>query len=367
MPKPRSYFSNRATIIMSSVVLTNCASSSTPKAIKYSQSLFAAHLAEPQAIAPMSDGALLIAERSGKIIYIKRNSRIDLGSITKAGAEIAYVSDQGNTEGLKDLVPVPGSVHQFVWCATTQSGSKIRWSVGRLVLATSANQAPAMANSIIWQSGPQVWKKGAGPAGAFSGCRIVFDGNDLLVVTGANDRHSGSGRIMRISLARAHAPIVVSTGHRNPGGVVVKDGNIWEVEFGSAGGDELNRIIPGGDYGWPQVSKGEPQDDGEPQGPGTIKHFLGSRAGSIDPTVSWTPSINPAGMTVWNGKIYIATLVGSVIELTTRGTKVVSQRQFLEIGDRVRDVRASRDGRSLWVMTDGPDARLILVEPKTSA
>ena len=148
---------------------------------------------------------------------------------------------------------------------------------------------------------------------------------------------------------------------------MIKDGNIWEVEFGSAGGDELNLIVPGGDYGWPKVSKGEPQDDGEPQGSGTAQHFLARRAGSIEPTVSWTPSINPAGMTVWRDKIYISALVGSVIELTMRGPKVVAQRRFLDIGDRVRDVRASRDGTSLWVLTDGPDARLILIEPKKAA
>ena len=356
----------RAAVITSLTGLSSCASSSTPEPAQYNQRVFAAHLAEPQAVAPISRDAVLVAERTGKIIYVTKNGRVDLGSIDMAGAEIAYVSAEGNTEGLKDLVPVPKSVNQFVWCATTQSGSKIRWSVGHLALATETRNVPRMVNSIIWQSDPQVWKKGAGPLGAFSGCRIAFSGNDLLVAMGANDRHAGSGRIMRISLDHGHASAVISTGHRNPGGIVVKDGNIWEVEFGSAGGDELNLIVSGGNYGWPRVSKGEPQEDGEPQGSGANKHFLASRAGSIDPIMSWTPAINPAGMTLWGGKIYISALVGSVIELTTRGTRIVSQRQFLEIGDRVRDVRAGRDGTALWVMTDGPDARLILVERKNA-
>ncbi len=357
----------RLAAIISVGSLASCDLSSTPEPLRFRQTVFAAHLAEPQAIATISRNAVLVAERTGRIVYVRQSGRMDLGNISVAGAEIAYISDQGNTEGLKDLVSISKSADQFVWCATTQSGSKIRWSVGRMALAKDAQNVPRMVNSLVWQSELQVWTKGAGSLGSFSGCRMAIDGRDLLVAMGANDRHSGSGRIMRIALDRSHPPIVVSIGHRNPGGIVIKDGKLWEVEFGSAGGDELNLIIPGGDYGWPRVSKGEPQDDGEPQGSGSAAHFLASRKGSIDPTVSWTPSINPAGMTMWRGKIYIAALTGSVVELTMRGTSVASQRRFLEIGDRVRDVRASRDGRSLWVLTDGPDARLIVVEPETAA
>ena len=367
MPGPSAGSLLRAAVVVAFISLSGCTSSLSPSPVRYRQIVFTEHLIEPQAVAPISYDSVLVAGRSGKIVYVKRDGRVDLGDIKVAGAAIAYLSEPGNTEGLKDLVPLPKTVDQFVWCATTRSGRKIRWSVGRLNLSTNTQNAPQMINSVIWQSDPQIWKKGVGALGAFSGCRIAVRDNDLLVAMGANDRISGSGRIMRISLDRGHASAIVSTGHRNPGGIVVKDGKIWEVEFGSTGGDELNLIVPHGDYGWPQVSKGEPQGDGEPRGTGTAKHFLASRPGSIDPTVSWTPSINPAGMTVWGGKLYISALVGSVLELTTRGTEVVSQRRFLEIGDRVRDVRASRDGRSLWVMTDGPDARLIRVEPNSAA
>lgn len=351
----------QAAIFVSFVIPANSESSSPNGTIQYRQSVFASHLVEPQAVAPISRNTVLVAERSGNVVYLKQSGRIDLGNIEVDNAKIAYIGE-GGTEGLKDLVPIPKTGDQFVWCATTQSESKIRWSVGRLQLTTDAKNIPHMSNSIIWQSEPQVWNNGTGSEGTFSGCRTAFNGNDLLVATGSNDRHFGSGRVMRIPIDSGGAATLVSKGHRNPGGIVVKDGNIWEVEFGPSGGDELNLIVAGGDYGWPQISKGEPQGDGEPQGSGSDKHFLASRAGSIDPTVSWTPAINPAGMTVWGGKIYISGLTGSVIELTTQGTMVVSQRQFLEIGVRVRDVRASSDGGALWVMTDGSDARLILVE-----
>ena len=96
-------------------------------------------------------------------------------------------------------------------------------------------------------------------------------------------------------------------------------------------------------------------------------HFLPSRSGSIDPVLSWSPSLNPAGMTVWRGKIYVSALSGSVVEITTSGNKVASQRRFLEIGDRVRDVRAARNDQALWILTDGPDARLIAGEPTEAA
>ena len=216
-------------------------------------------------------------------------------------------------------------------------------------------EPPTMQSEILWQSETQPWIRRAIPN--FMGCRMAIDGGDVVVAMGANNRAGGSGRIMRVSLSGAHAPQLISTGHRNPSGVIFRSGILWEVEHGPKGGDELNIIAPGGDYGWPEVSQGTPDDE--------YHHsFLKSRPGSIDPVLTWTPATAPSSITYWRGKFYVGELkTEAVTELTVKGEKVVSQRRILELGERIRDVRAGINDHLLWVLTDGPDAELYQVTP----
>ena len=80
--------------------------------------------------------------------------------------------------------------------------------------------------------------------------------------------------------------------------------------------------------------------------------------------MTWTPAIAPSSITDWRGKFYVGALKGkAVIELTMKGNEVVSQRRILELGKRIRDVRAGVDDRLLWVLTDGPEAELFQVTP----
>ncbi len=346
---------------MSLTALAGCAQCGASETAAYKQAVFVRHLEGPQAVAPISDDTALVAERSGRVLFVKGGTRADLGNISVRDAPILFVNEDGYIQGLKDLVAIPDQNQTFLWCMTTADGPRIRWTVGRLHLVSDGSGSPSMTNAMLWQSEPQAWRPGA--MSPFSGCRMAVDGDDVIVAMGANDRNTGSGRVMRISLTSRHAPRLMSTGHRNPGGIIIRDGILWEVEFGPTGGDELNRIVQGANYGWPFVSGGEPQEDGEPRGTGSARAFLKSRAGSVDPVVSWTPSINPSSLTLWRGQLYMGTLTGDVTEIEVDGSKVSAQRQFLHLDDRIRDVRASRDGKSLWVLTDGPDARLLLVSP----
>lgn len=321
----------------------------------YVRRLFAKSLDRPSAVAPIGDRAVLVGERSGRILLIDDHGRSDLGKINVPGMTIFYVPERPYTEGIKDLIAVPGRAGEFLWCMTTGSEQEVRWTVGRARIATNPGAA-TMANEIVWRSQPQPWTRGS--LSPFSGCKMAVDGADVIVAMGANSRATGSGRTMRVSMSDAHAPQVISTGHRNPSGVVLMSGVLWEVEHGPKGGDELNIIVPGGDYGWPDVSKGEPDDQYH-------QSFLRSRPGSIDPVVTWTPAIAPSSMTQWRGKLYVGALKGTdVIEITVDGRRVVSQRRFLDIGERVRDVRAGLDDDGLWVLTDGPDAELFQVTPQ---
>ena len=317
----------------------------------FTRRLVASGLDRPQAVAQISDTSVLVAERSGRVLLLNGGVRSDLGTISLPGARPYYVAASPYTEGLKDLIPVPGRSGEFIWCMTTGSAQAVRWTVGRGRVTASGK----VHNEVVWQSPPQAWTASNPPP--FSGCRMVLDGQDVVVATGANSRKAASGRIVRVPLSGSRAPQVISTGHRNPGGIVLRAGTLWEVEHGPRGGDELNVILPGREYGWSAVSSGEPDDQAH-------SSFLKSRAGATAPVFTWTPAIAPSGLTVWRDKLYVSTLQGgSVIELTVDGGRALSQRKALDFGTRVRDVRASRDGQGLWVLTDGPGAELYLVTP----
>ena len=315
--------------------------------------VFARGLDRPEAVAPIGDDAVLVAERSGRVLLLDGSTRSDLGAIVVAGLTVFYVPERPYTEGLKDLIAAPGQPGAFFWCMTTGTAEAVRWTVGRARIGTGRGQ-PAMANEVVWQSEPQPWTRSSPPP--FSGCRLAAEGDDIIVAMGANNRAAGDGRIMRISASNAHAPRVVSTGHRNPSGLVLMSGTLWETEHGPKGGDELNNIVAGGDYGWPAVSKGDP-DDQEHQG------FARTRSGSLDPVAAWTPAIAPSSMAGWNGKLYVGMLKGGVIELTVDGTNVLSQKRILQTSERVRDVRAGPNSKVLWVLTDGPNASLLQLAP----
>ncbi len=321
----------------------------------YEHYVFAKGLDRPEAVAPLNDHEVLVAERSGRILDLDGITRTDLGPIEVKDLHIFYVPDRPYTEGLKDLISVPNHPREFLWCMTTGNAEEVRWTVGRARIAVRSGRPKAMSSEIVWQTDPQAWTRESFPP--FSGCRLAVDGGDVVVAMGANSRSTGSGRIMRISLSGEHPPKVISTGHRNPSGVLFRSGVLWEVEHGPKGGDELNIIVAGGDYGWPTVSEGEP-DDGLHQG------FITSRVGFIDPVVTWTPAIAPSSLTAWRGKLYVGALRGAaVIEITLDGKRVISQTRFLDLGTRICDVRAAEKNNFLWVLTDGPDAKLIRIRP----
>ena len=224
----------------------------------YTRRLIAEHLDRPEAVVPLADNVVLVAERSGRILLLDGDHRTDLGQITVPGMSIFYVPERSYTEGLKDLIAVSGQPGVFVWGMTTGTAQARQWTIGRAKINRNAGQLPTMENEILWQSEVQKWTHGSLPP--FSGCRLLVKGSDVITAMGANSRAEGVGQIMQISLTGSHAPRLISTGHRNPSGIVVFSNVLWEVEHGPKGGDELNIIVEGSDYGWPVVSEGEPDD-----------------------------------------------------------------------------------------------------------
>jgi glucose/arabinose dehydrogenase len=156
---------------------------------------------------------------------------------------------------------------------------------------------------------------------------------------------------------------VYSIGHRNPQGIAVDPatGELLLTEHGARGGDEINRIVAGRNYGWPLVTAGIDYPFGR------VTPF--SRlAGFEAPLLEWTPSIAPAGLAVyrgdrfpeWRGDLLVPALRGRALHRVVRdGGRIVGQQTLLtELNQRLRDVKVGPDG-AIYVLTDGVDASLL--------
>ncbi|PZV07106.1 MAG: hypothetical protein DCF32_08185 [Leptolyngbya sp.] len=161
-------------------------------------------------------------------------------------------------------------------------------------------------------------------------------------------------------------PLVWSYGHRNIQGLALDPdtGQVWSTEHGSRGGDELNRLEPGKNYGWPVVTYSEEYSGG----PVSTER---SRPDMVDPLTYWTPSIAPSGLAVyrgdrypqWQGQLFAGGLVSQdVRRIEVDANGAVVDQVSIPIGQRVRDVRQGPDG-FLYVLTDDPNGRLVRLEP----
>ncbi|NOT39184.1 MAG: PQQ-dependent sugar dehydrogenase, partial [Alphaproteobacteria bacterium] len=215
--------------------------------------------------------------------------------------------------------------------------------------------------------------------GHFGG-RIVFarDGRLLLTtgdrqkLTPAQDLQSHLGKVIRIDrdgtvppgnpfVGRADAkPEIWSYGHRNVQGAAIDPvtGALWTIEFGPAGGDELNRPEAGKNYGWPLVSWGDHYDGRAIPKPPT-------RPDLADAVKSWNPSINPSGMIFYSGQMFPAwknnLLIASlgtpgIVRLIITNGKVTNEER-IELEERIRDVEQAPDG-SIYVATDQDEGRI---------
>jgi len=219
--------------------------------------------------------------------------------------------------------------------------------------------------------------------GRHFGSRIVIarDGN-LFITTGDRGQRGqvqnpkiNRGQIIRVKPdgtvpkdnpffgRSSYRPEVWSMGHRNPQGAALHPttGELWTVEHGARGGDEINIPRAGRNYGWPVISYGR-HYSGLKIGEGTHKE------GMEQPIYYWDPSIAPSGMTFYTGAVFPAwkdnLFIGALkdrmlVRLTLRGEKVVSEERILtDLDERIRDVRQGPDGY-LYILTDSPDGQLI--------
>ncbi len=329
---------------------------------------------EPWSVAVMPDGRLLVTEKKGNLLLVNRK---DGRSVSVSGVPDVRYGGQG---GLGDVVLHPDfSENRRVYLSFAEAGGDGTQgaAVARGVLDESGRRPQLRKVEVIWRQYPKV--SGLGHYGH----RLLFDRDGYLWIssgdrqkfTPAQDMQSNLGKLIRLHADgsppadnpfvdyRSTDPLVDdegiypqiwSLGHRNPLGIALDlDGQLWEIEMGPAGGDELNRITRGSNYGYPVVSNGDHYDGRTIPDHATRPEF---RA----PALWWTPVISPGDMLIyrgtaftdWRGQALIAGLSSRAIvrvRLNMDGSAVELARYDMQA--RIRSIEEDPDG-SIWVLED---------------
>ncbi len=336
-----------------------------------------AGLAHPWAVAWLDDGRMLITERDGRLWLV-----LDTGDRTEVvGVPDVYAEGQG---GLLDVSVGPDDVAAgWIYLAfSTGNQDANRTEVHRFRLDESGERPALVGGQVVfvnneYKSGRQhfgsriAWKHdgtmlisvgdGGNPPLRFEGEVIREQAQEPSNLFGSVVRVNPDGSIPEDNPfvnVPDHRPEAYSIGIRNIQGLAIDDvsGTIWASEHGARGGDELNRLRPGENYGWPLVTHSR-----EYVRFTRISRFQ-TREGYIDPQMVWIGTVAPSGLAVHGRTLYAGGLVSQsvhVIEVDSDGA-FVSERT-ISIGERVRDVRIGPDN-GLWVLTDDPeDGRLLRV------
>lgn len=337
---------------------------------------FATGLDTPWSIAFLPDGRMLVTERPGRMRVVGTDGSL---SAPIAGVPAVHARGQG---GLLDVVPSPSFAQDglivFSYAEPTQRGARTAVARARLDL-----------ERLELREVQRIFAQNEDPSGnQHFGSRLVFAADGTLFVTlgdrgGARERaqalDSHIGKVVRIALdgsvppdnpfvGRAGVlPEIWSYGHRNIQGAALhpQTGELWTHEHGPQGGDEINRALPGLNYGWPEVTYGREYVTGRKIGQGS------SRDDVEPPLLQWTPSIAPSGMSFytgerfpqWKGNVLVGALRYQLVaRLVLDGNEVRHEERLLaELGRRIRDVRQGPDGY-VWVV-DESEGRILRLEP----
>ena len=338
-----------------------------------------AHLVHPWALAFLPDGRMLVTERPGRMRIVDRDGK---ASAPLAGVPKVYARSQA---GLMDVTLAHdfAQSHRIYFCYADSVPGGAEIAVAHARLDDGASPKLQQVSKIYEQKGPP-------GSGLNIGCRIVpaTDGN-LFVTLGdhfsakedAQRLDNTIGKIVRITpdgKAPADNPFVNKPGAlpeiwayglRSPEGLAfAPDGGLYEVEHGPRGGDELNLIRKGANYGWPVITHGIDYA-GRPVGDGSS-----AKPGMEQPVYYWSPSTAPSGLAfytgdspAWKDSVFVGMLNGRMLSrLTLKNGKVVNEEAMLtDLKSRIRDVRVGADG-AVYVLTDSGGTAISDNTPPTS-
>ena len=337
----------------------------------------ASGLSFPWAIAFLPDGRMLVTERPGRMRIVGKDGKL---SPPLAGVPQVFARNQG---GLHDVIldrdfAKNGTIY-FCFATPVSGGGQTAMARARLV----DGEAPRLDDvKVIFQ------QEGPPSSGQHFGCRIVQarDGN-LFLTTGDHGGHRNEaqnlgnhlGKVIRVTpdgavppdnpfVKRPGAkPEIFSYGHRNMQGAALhpESGKLWAHEHAARGGDEVNIVEAGKNYGWPVINYGVDYSGAKI---GASTH----REGMEQPIKYWIPSIAPSGMAfytgnlfpAWRGNLFVGALAGQMlVRLEVSGEKIGTEERLLQnLRERIRDVRQGPDG-ALYLATDNNNGRILRITP----
>ena len=343
---------------------------------------------EPWAMAFLPDGRMLVTEKKGNLLVVAQD-----GTKLRPIGGMPDV-DYGGQGGLGDVALHPDFADNgviYLSYAEGGVGNTRGAAVTRAVLNLTERGGYLSDAEVIWRQYPKVLDDG------HYGHRLLFDADGYLWIssgdrqkfTPAQDMQSNIGKIVRLHddgsepednpFVNYRAQVasvggegvygeIWSIGHRNPLGITFDlDGQLWVIEMGPAGGDELNLVVRGGNYGYPIVSNGDHYDGREIPDHDTRPEFL-------EPAAWWTPVISPGDLMVYSGKLFadwhgdlLAAGLSSraIVRIEVDGDAAEEVERY-EMGARIRSVVQGPEG-ALWVLEDeraGSQGRLLKLTPK---
>jgi glucose/arabinose dehydrogenase len=337
--------------------------------------ILAKGLSNPWAVAEHPKGGFFITERAGKLYQLSDNNRVEI----KGLPEDILVDGQG---GLLDFVLAPDfaktSEIYFSYAYGTLSSN------GTALVRAKLNGDQLDNSAVIFRASPPK------EASAHFGGRIAFLPDETLILTlgdgfayreAAQKPDTHIGKIVRLTrdggtpqdnpfLGKSEfKPQIYSMGHRNVQGVAydVPTNTLWAHEHGPRGGDELNIIKPGENYGWPIATQGTDYNGAR------ISPFE-TYSGMVDPVHNWTPSIAPSGLAIyrgdmfpdWNGDALIGGLASRDLRRVDleNGMSIGEVDLLSDLDDRIRDVRIAQDGSILILTDDKINGQLLRLSAK---
>ena len=331
--------------------------------------------AEPWAFAFLPDNRILVTERRGNLRLVDPATK-SKNTITGTPS-VAY----GGQGGLHDVALHPKyAENSIVYISYAESGSGgAGCAVTRAKLTLTTSGGSLSGSEVIWRHSQRA------SGGLQFACRLLFspEGDALWISSGeinqmtpSQSMTSNLGKMIKLydnGTAFAGNPFasqgavqaqIWSLGHRNPLGIDFDaQGRLWEVEMGPMGGDELNLIQQGANYGWPLVSQGRHYD-------GRTIPQHSTRPEFIPPKAFWVPVISPAGLIIYKGDLFPgwkgnAIITGlssqSIVRVTITGD-TAKEAQRVSMGKRMRGIRQDKDG-AIWVIEDGNNGRLLKLTP----
>ncbi len=342
-------------------------------------------LRQPWSVAFLPDDRYLITLKGGDLIIVDQEGRRTVSGLPQVSAV-----GQG---GLLDVILHPDfSENQRIYFTYSSGrGNALGTTLGTAVL-TSPSFEPRLSNvQVLWNTPDEYLSSG----GQHFGSRVIFGSDGYVYFTigdrGTMERSQNpadpAGTIIRlrpdgtipdnnpfgesqVTNARGQTirplPEVFAYGTRNAQGIAMDaQGRIWFHEHGPRGGDEINLLVPGANYGWPAVTHGVNYS-------GTRISDRTTMPGVTDPVLHWTPSIAPSGFVFyqgaafsgWNNSAFVGALAGQhVRRVEIQNNRVIEQEvMFSGTLGRIRDVRVNNQGY-LYILTDGPNSTLYRLEP----